>query len=140
MLFGTGERFHYLECADCGSLELLDVPTTLSPYYPSDYYSLAPASAPQGQTARGPQAANADGTSLARIRARRIRSPGAAMGCVVPRPRGPTSILVVGCGSGRTLFNLWQEGLSGLTGHDPHLDESCDNDEVRLIKPDPARA
>jgi hypothetical protein len=36
------------------------------------------------------------------------------------------------------LFNLWQEGLSHLTGCDPHLDESRDNGSVQLIKADPA--
>src|SRR4051812_19942848 len=41
MMFGTRERFDYLECADCGSLELLNVPNDLSPYYPPNYYSFA---------------------------------------------------------------------------------------------------
>jgi SAM-dependent methyltransferase len=139
MLFGARERFSYLECADCGSLELLDVPTSLSPYYPSDYYSLA--SLPPLRKGRL--------YSVRRLRARTaLRWHGFARVAYGPRMppwvgwfQGlglPTSILDVGCGSGRTLFNLWQEGLSELTGCDPHLDESSDNGAVRLIKADPA--
>ena len=41
MMFGTRERFDYVECARCGCLQIRDVPADLSPYYPADYYSLA---------------------------------------------------------------------------------------------------
>jgi len=33
LMFGMPGRFTYLECAVCGSLELLDRPSDLSPYY-----------------------------------------------------------------------------------------------------------
>ena len=38
MMFGTRERFEYLECARCGTVQLIDVPD-LSRYYPEDYYA-----------------------------------------------------------------------------------------------------
>lgn len=42
MMFGTREAFEYLECATCGTLQLSNPPTDLSPYYPEDYYSFDP--------------------------------------------------------------------------------------------------
>src|SRR2546428_4329197 len=40
MMFGLRDQFAYLECAKCGCLQLLDVPSDMSKYYPADYYSL----------------------------------------------------------------------------------------------------
>lgn len=37
MMLGTGDEFHYLECAECGCLSLVDVPADLERYYPADY-------------------------------------------------------------------------------------------------------
>jgi 2-polyprenyl-3-methyl-5-hydroxy-6-metoxy-1,4-benzoquinol methylase len=40
MMLGLREEFHIAECSDCGTLNLVDVPENLAPYYPSDeYYS-----------------------------------------------------------------------------------------------------
>lgn len=44
MMFGFGDEFTYLECSKCGCLLLLqivvvEVPTNMEKYYPSDYYS-----------------------------------------------------------------------------------------------------
>src|ERR1019366_7234992 len=39
MMFGTREEFTYAECADCGTLELLEVPENMAPYYAGSYYS-----------------------------------------------------------------------------------------------------
>ena len=36
-MFGTGEKFKYLECGHCGCVQLLDSPTDLSKYYPGEY-------------------------------------------------------------------------------------------------------
>lgn len=41
MMFGTRDEFRYLECAACGTLQLMDIPD-LAAYYPADYYSLDP--------------------------------------------------------------------------------------------------
>jgi SAM-dependent methyltransferase len=40
MMLGLREEFHVAECPACATLNLLDIPDNLSPYYPSDeYYS-----------------------------------------------------------------------------------------------------
>jgi SAM-dependent methyltransferase len=38
MMFGTREEFDYLECGECGTLQILEIPV-LDRHYPSDYYS-----------------------------------------------------------------------------------------------------
>jgi SAM-dependent methyltransferase len=38
MMFGTRERFDYLECSKCGTVQLIDVPD-LATYYPDNYYA-----------------------------------------------------------------------------------------------------
>ena len=39
MMFGTRDRFAYFRCADCGCLQIGEVPENLSKYYPDNYYS-----------------------------------------------------------------------------------------------------
>ena len=42
MMFGLRDQFLYGECESCHSLQLLDLPTDMSRYYPPGYYSFAP--------------------------------------------------------------------------------------------------
>jgi hypothetical protein len=39
MMFGFRDEFTYFECANCGCLQILKIPTDISKYYPSKYYS-----------------------------------------------------------------------------------------------------
>ena len=38
MLFGMRDEFEYLECVQCGCVQILKIPDNLSKYYPSDYH------------------------------------------------------------------------------------------------------
>ncbi len=40
MMFGFRDKFTYSKCGQCGVLQLLDLPDSLSRYYPGDYYSM----------------------------------------------------------------------------------------------------
>lgn len=40
MMYGTGEEFCYFQCKACQTLQILQIPSDLNPYYPNDYYSL----------------------------------------------------------------------------------------------------
>ena len=44
MLLGTRRPFVYTECAQCLSVQLMNPPADLSPYYPDNYYSFQPGS------------------------------------------------------------------------------------------------
>src|SRR5690606_33179597 len=41
MMFGTRDKFRYIECAKCGTLQIAEIPD-LTKYYPAEYYSLLP--------------------------------------------------------------------------------------------------
>jgi SAM-dependent methyltransferase len=45
MMFGCGDEFVYIECKECGCLQIEKIPNDLSKYYPSDsYYSYSASS------------------------------------------------------------------------------------------------
>jgi hypothetical protein len=39
MMFGFRDVFTYFQCSVCGCLQIADIPTDMSKYYPSNYYS-----------------------------------------------------------------------------------------------------
>ncbi len=39
MMFGTRDQFQYMECGDCGALQIKEIPKNISEYYPETYYS-----------------------------------------------------------------------------------------------------
>lgn len=40
MMFGSGDIFDYLECGNCGCLQITEIPRNMGDYYPDEYYSL----------------------------------------------------------------------------------------------------
>ena len=40
MLLGYRDLFVYVRCSDCGCLQITEIPSNLSKYYPDNYYSL----------------------------------------------------------------------------------------------------
>ena len=41
MMYGTGEKYNYLECSICGCLQIIDPPAEISESYPADYGSFS---------------------------------------------------------------------------------------------------
>ena len=39
MMFGFRDVFSYFECSQCGCLQIDKIPTDMTKYYPSNYYS-----------------------------------------------------------------------------------------------------
>jgi SAM-dependent methyltransferase len=138
---GSGERFDYGECADCGSLWLLQVPADLGAYYGSAYYSFgsawrqAPAWRQALKRARdawqlwgrpwwaAPLAALSPYPELDSLRRAGLASRG--------------KVLDVGCGDGLLASTLAAQGLN-VTGIDPFLaaDETALESGARLLKRD----
>lgn len=122
MMFGTAERFAYLECGACGSLQLLDVPTDLSPYYPENYYSLtavAPPSAPKRLLKRLRDRYALTGRGLVGRWLYRLL-PEVSMRSLAPLGLDQNAaILDVGCGQGHLLRALHALGFRHLLGIDP---------------------
>src|SRR6476661_4755519 len=145
MMFGTRERFEYLECSRCGTLQLVDVPD-LAAYYPENYY--AHDAVPVIDIERGWKrrvAARAIGRHLmqrssklgAAIAERRpwiaaqlpeyIRSLAGRVGF-------DSRILDYGCGRGDLLRTLRVFGFRNLTGADKFIRDDISFGDVRIYK------
>ena len=129
-MFGTREAFPYFECADCGCVQIAEIPALLADHYPDTYFSF-----------RGFH-------SLAAKRWRRIvdtHRAGAALGKPsllgswanrVARPLDflawithmqldqSASVLDVGCGGGKLLVRMKLAGFRVCEGLDPFIPES----------------
>lgn len=148
MMFGTRDGFEYLECAECGTLQIVEIPD-LSKYYPPEYYSLG----------------NAEDIDLAESFKRRLAARFAGKYLVYGKNRigkyiaenkprihdnFPASmrekllqlsfdseILDFGCGGGRLLRVLRYFGFRSLTGADAFIDgDIVYPDGVRVLKRD----
>lgn len=138
---GLGDEFDYFECGGCGCLQIEDIPSDLSKYYPNYYYSYQPAqptldfSRPRlgGYKQRlvrkllnnhyfGKK--NALGKWLARRSSLSRDFPLWARQQILDLSLTPDSeILDVGCGKGRALLDLQALGFRKLTGIDPFIDQ-----------------
>ncbi len=124
--FGLPGRFTYATCTSCASLQLLDPPADLAPYYPSGYYSFDGGNG-AGLVARLKGAASRYGVTgrglLGRAAATLAPPPTAGMHAWLRRAgTTPQSrILDVGSGGGALLRALDAAGYAHLTGVDPFL-------------------
>jgi SAM-dependent methyltransferase len=123
MMFGLREEFRYLECLNCGCLQLLDVPKDFSKYYPSGYYSFQKqgfiktflrhqwsAYAYGGWNPIGWAVTKAFASNDAMISLRRLALQKSAR------------ILDVGCGAGNLLQDLRHLGFANVSGADPYIE------------------
>jgi SAM-dependent methyltransferase len=140
MHYGTREPFEYFECASCGCLQLKDIPINLGKYYPEDYYSFRIKKIP------GP---NPVGTFLRRQRSKyclfrknkiwpfRMKKYGSFNWFKKTQVKFNSSILDVGCGSGKLLNRMQRDGFQNLTGVDPFIQEDLIYPNgVRIFKKD----
>jgi SAM-dependent methyltransferase len=140
MMFGTREEFEYFECANCGAVQISEVPADLSRYYPPDYLSFN----------RPPPRPNWLRRYLKRCRARQALGQPNLLGRLLSlgRPLPPLlewakngglrlddAILDVGSGAGRLLLKMRAAGFSNLTGVDPFLQRDLRYDaHTRVLK------
>ena len=133
MMFGWREEFEYLECVRCGCLQIVDIPSNLAKYYPSDgYYSY-----------KAPKKKENPGWVLAlrHARTRHWLGENSALGGLLAsvskrnehfdwfRGRGvrlDSRILDVGCGAGGLLMKLQRDGFTKLLGADPFIEADID--------------
>jgi 2-polyprenyl-3-methyl-5-hydroxy-6-metoxy-1,4-benzoquinol methylase len=139
MMFGSREEFDYLECSSCGCLQIVDVPDSMSKYYPANYHSFAPIAQPSKLR-----------KWLTKVRDSYAVSNRGALGKILSRYFPPNialrslphlqhdrsaRILDVGCGSGLVLNAMGNLGFSSLVGIDPFLSTDVEYDNgVKLLK------
>lgn len=128
MMYGSREAFEYFECSDCGTVQILTVPSPdeLARHYPSDYYSFSSAS---GSPLKAFLQSERDKTLLHRpsllgsVLAK--AKPDSLLAMIGELPLTVDSaILDVGCGSGALLDRLGAAGFRKLHGADAFIDSA----------------
>lgn len=140
MMFGFRDEFVYFQCANCGCLQIKEIPDNMSRYYPSDYHSF--------QMFPGIFA------NPVRWIARRLRNCYAItqkgiLGKLIYKhiPYGSlwslshlkltkgSRILDVGCGAGSVLNSLRELGFKNLLGVDPYIEKDINYaDGLTILK------
>lgn len=123
MGFGLRESFDYLECAQCGCLQIVDVPRDMAKYYPPGYYSLHPHGKLK-ELVRQRWAAHAFGeNNVLGWAVAQLFFPHRPMLAVARvNPPKTARILDVGCGRGYLLQDLARLGYVELRGADPFVE------------------
>ncbi len=143
-MYGTKEEFDYVECPECGSLQIREVPRNLSSFYPERYYSF------------NDVCANAESLTWPRTLMRGVRTDywinrRNVIGWVIDKLRPnyfdldwewfrhshvstKSRVLDVGCGAGALLKKMHTQGFQRLTGIDPHVKESITLPGLRILK------
>lgn len=127
MMFGYRDTFTYIECSACGCVQIQDVPSNLSKYYPPEYYSFD-----GGEKASGVKlflkrqlvqyclhGKNAIGWLLSKKFGRPFQREWFQKGNITKE----SNILDVGCGAGQLLNELSLANFSHLTGVDPFIEK-----------------
>lgn len=129
MMFGYRDKFIYFQCPHCECLQISEIPSDISKYYPSNYYSF--------------NANNVHGLkSTIKGIIRKIRNNyafnnkgfiGKIIYIYYPnyvlklmseiKLNKENSILDVGCGSGALLYDLKELGFKKLLGVDPFIEK-----------------
>lgn len=126
MMFGMRDEFEYIECGNCGCLQIAAIPENLNKYYPAnEYYAYS----------------NIENQNKFKLFFKRrladhlLKSPnllGALLKTVYGVPFDvrwfkntgvdyDSEILEIGCGSGQLLLNMQNAGFKHLTGADPFV-------------------
>lgn len=151
MMFGTKEEFEYFMCDTCGCLQITDIPSDLSHYYPKDYYSFSiekrkPVSELR-QFLLKQRFRNAifnKGYKVNKLLERFIEIPEIRLDRAVPVSEilkisrvqdFSARFLDIGCGS----WSQWMEslkimGFRNCSGYDPFIEKDVDQNGISIYK------
>jgi hypothetical protein len=146
MMYGTRERFEYQQCADCGSLQLVNIPNDLDRHYqfeaysswhePPDYIRKVPS--PLRRLLQGWRAEDVmhQDNIKGRVLRRMFGEPNPAVDVALQgfdwdwfsqcNLRVRDRVFDLGCGSGNLLFFLRASGFRDLHGYDAFSGIRCD--------------
>jgi SAM-dependent methyltransferase len=129
MMYGMGEEFNYMECSQCGCLQLPSPPDDLSKYYGDNYYSMRnPRKNPIRawlDRKRYKYAIAQKGSLIGKILFKKYGFPNPNFVEWVKRTnlQPENSVLDIGCGTGYLLQQMAKAGFQNLTGIDPYLNQ-----------------
>jgi SAM-dependent methyltransferase len=127
MYFGTREEFDYLNCSDCGCLQLINPPNDLSKYYSKDYftYQQKPENIVKSWLNRfRDEAAMDESNFIGNILLKILGEPTYITRLKAASVSFKDKILDVGCGKGILLYKMKQSGFTDVMGVDPFIDET----------------
>ncbi|MDG2047667.1 MAG: class I SAM-dependent methyltransferase [Halioglobus sp.] len=143
MMLGLDHEFEYFLCADCGCLQINNIPHDLSSYYPSNYYSFNAINwknrfLKAALVSRNKAAVFGKGIIGRTLNVLKPPSVLSAsfLSCVSKQKLDVSSrILDVGCGEGIFLQHLAEIGFTNLTGVDPFVEKEINTPNgVRILK------
>jgi len=139
MMLGLRDTHNYFECANCGCLQIVEVPENIQEYYPNDdYYSydeIKPKKGLKGKLIKSRDRFAATGKGLI----------GNIMQQIQPHDKLPSlqhteidldsKILDVGCGAGHLLHSMKEAGFNNILGIDPFNKEDIKYDNgLSIVK------
>jgi SAM-dependent methyltransferase len=145
MMLGLKDVFEYLECSNCGCIQLVTAPVSWERYYPPDeYYSF------NSKEKHNSKYSLSD--YLRRVKSRyllhrnnKIMGKLLCIGYIIPshytwlkkaNAHYHTSILDLGCGGGELLLRLHRIGFRNLTGADPFIKRDGMVNGIKIYKKD----
>ena len=140
MYLGLRENFLYQKCADCGLMQLVNIPGDLSKYYPPDkYYSFKS----DVNKKVKPELLRKIKAEYLLYNKNKISGKLLSLGYKIPEyyqwlkktnVHFEDAILDVGCGNGGLLTSLNKIGFTNLTGIDPFNENDLDYGDIKIYK------
>lgn len=121
MMFGLRDVFDYIECKECGCLQILRYPEHIERYYPKEYYSFnlnlpAPRTSTTARIVLFIK-------YIARLAwhklSRSYQAPWPVRLRLLPRHK----VLDIGCGNGARMMEWYNLGMNRLQGIDEYIDQ-----------------
>ncbi len=139
MQLGLREMFTYMECGNCGCMQLLKIPADLGKYYPNEgYYSFnrsmnleKPGMLRKIKSSYLLYGKNALLGSLLSLG---YKVPEYYPWVKIPGVRYDDAILDVGTGNGSLLLDLFKIGFTNLTGIDPFIDKDMQYGDINIYR------
>lgn len=140
MYFGTRELFEYLECSNCGCLQLLNPPKDYAVHYPKEYFTFKQKHEGKIKSILNryrDKAAMGDKSFLGNILYKKFGEPTYITRLKVVGIGLKDSILDVGCGKGILLHKMKESGFENVIGTDPFIDETITyKNGLKILKKD----
>jgi len=138
MVFGTGDQFTYLECGNCGCLQIKVLPKDLNKYYPGDYYSFKRKRVSSLKTffvSRRDRHSIGIHDFVGKILTKYFPAPFYLKFLKVINAKLDWKILDIGSGAGEKLLALNKIGFKNILGIDPNLSEDIEyNNGLKILK------
>lgn len=142
MQLGLREYFDYLNCNNCGCMQLLNMPNYFSKYYPNNaYYSFTSLVKFRERPdflrkIKADYLIHGKQQFLGRLLSFKYKKPEYYNWMTIPQVQWENRILDVGCGNGNLLAQLLKIGFTNLIGVDPFIDEEKQLGKIKILKKD----